>query len=264
MAVGSYYEARGSLPLIETLAKGKSSAVEPPLPPDGASYREYNLTSVACGAVRSCVATGAYFDQSGDAEAVIETLSNGEWSATEAQLPSGALAHPGVEYGPSLSAVSCGATGSCSAVGWYYSSEDKQFGLVERRSGGKWSAAKAALPAGDTSPATLSSVSCREPSLCVAIGTAAAGGLNNESDETLSGKTLGASNLPLPSDLPAWEGALDSLSCATAHWCTAVGNFIATLSDGRWSAARSKRRFCPTPLPTTLVSWCMGLWHTDC
>jgi len=143
--------------LVGTGVAGTASAAAPtytlaataaPLPENAASMEGVSLQSdPACPAVGSCVAVGSYEDTGGDNRGLIETLSDGTWSAIQAPLPTNA------EYGVALDAVVCPSVGFCVAVGSYQSDEtgpdgsDSYEGLIETLSGGTWTAAEAPVPA---------------------------------------------------------------------------------------------------------------------
>jgi hypothetical protein len=118
VAVGGYgvLEPGQEQGLTETLSNGAWTPAAAPLPA-GASNNDMMLQSVACPAAGQCVAAGAYDLAEAGAVAgtrpLIETLSNGSWSATGPSLPPGALsfAH--------LAGVACPATGACVATGMY-------------------------------------------------------------------------------------------------------------------------------------------------
>lgn len=89
--------------------------------------------AVACPTATTCYAVGQYLDTAGNSEPVIETLSNGIWSSTEAPLP--ANPPPATDGGPNLPdaflmSVSCVSVTSCVAVGQYRDSSGNIQGLI--------------------------------------------------------------------------------------------------------------------------------------
>jgi hypothetical protein len=94
---------------------------------------------------------------------LIETLDNGAWTATEPAAPPGGTRLL-------LSSVSCGAAGSCVAVG--------EFGnLIETLANGTWTAINGPQPA-DANPAppsgqgvNFNSVACASAGSCVIAGS---------------------------------------------------------------------------------------------
>ena len=65
------------------------------------------------------MATGWYTDQNGDTQALIDTLSDGTWTAQRAPLPAGAIpSKPSSSNLPAtLFLVKCPAVGTCVATG---------------------------------------------------------------------------------------------------------------------------------------------------
>ena len=114
--VGSYKDAAGNQHgLIETLANGVWSATTASVvglyPPASSAL---SLADVSCPTVGSCVAVGSYRSSGpppstfGPAMGLVETLSNGEWTATTINPPGGD------SY---LGTVACPAMGSCVSGG---------------------------------------------------------------------------------------------------------------------------------------------------
>ncbi len=95
------------------------------------------VSSIACTAVQSCVAVGAYdYNNSGGQHGFIATESKGHWArAAQVTLPANAATHGSVA---TLAAVACVGAGSCLAVGGYL---DKAGGfelMVVPESNGHW------------------------------------------------------------------------------------------------------------------------------
>lgn len=189
--------------------------------------RFLQLRSVACGSVSSCVAVGDYTDSSGVDEGLLATLSGSTWKAATAPLP------PGGSSGGSLDSVACGSASSCVAVGAYSGG-----GLLETLSGTTWTPTVAPLPAtAAASPsAILFSVSCASASSCAAVGqyTDTSGNIEGLL-EILSGTTWTSDSAPAPAGGPS--GSLESVACASATSCTAVGGrLLVTRSGTTWTA----------------------------
>jgi len=224
--------------------------MEAPLPPnvDQTSPRVY-MPSVTCWAAGSCVAVGEYFDDSGNTEGFIETLSDGAWSTSEAPLPSGS------NQGGLLS-VACPAPGDCVAVGWYQV-PNNTVGLIDTLSNGTWTALPAPVPSGDLGT-NLVQISCASVTFCGAIATADVdptdlGGYF----EVLSGGVWTSYVPPVPSGLnpvgcPTQIGEVclvspRSLACPANGFCIAasglidpgIGAVIETFSNGSWNAVNA-------------------------
>ena len=110
-AVGFYDYGIGGL--IASLAGGSWTSEEAPLPSGNSGG---SLVRVVCAAVGSCIAVGILDIQPSSPIGLIETLSGGTWTPTEAELPaSSAGPYAGA---PEYSSVSCASTTSCVAVGY--------------------------------------------------------------------------------------------------------------------------------------------------
>ena len=252
VAIGIYEKQAGSLKadalVIETLNGGTWTATEAPLPAGATSP---GLDSISCASATSCVAVGEYTDSSNDQEPLIDTLSNGTWTAAEAPMPAGGSS-------PSLSAVSCASAGSCVAVGTYTDRTGQPQGMIGTLANGTWTAATAPLPANadNASPPsmTLASVACPAPGSCTGTGSyTTSEGTWQGVLEDLSGGTWTATSAPLPSDAASPANAQFSwVACRSAQSCLAAGGYaetggsqsgvIDTLSGGTWTTASA-----PTP-----------------
>ena len=178
-AVGSYLDVNGltqGLRLTET--GGSWTQKKEVIHPQGVSVStnpHINLTFVSCATATNCLVGGTYTDSSGYPQGLLETEINGLWSTTGAMasLPSGAAAEPHV----AITSGSCGAAGTCVAVGTYLNGSNEQEGLLLTGTdgGGTWTftASAAGLPGGAAaSPSvSLNSVSCPAAGACVAVGS---------------------------------------------------------------------------------------------
>ncbi len=203
-----------------------SQAVDLSLPPN-ASTTGFIAKSpaVSCPASGTCDAVSEYEDSSGDGQAMAVNESGGVWGgATQITMLPPNAATTGLFS--SLESVSCPASGSCIAVGWYIDSSAKEQMMAVTEAGGAWNqAAEIALPANAaTNPnAHLVSVSCPIVGSCIAIGSYA------DSSEKLQAMAAtesggvwgGASEIPMPAGATFWE--LSSVSCSALESCVAVG-----------------------------------------
>ena len=250
VAVGHYTsQAPGSVPLAESLSDGTWTATAVPTaglnPPAG--NLGARLTKVSCPAAGSCVALGSYDIASVGTQTVIETLSGGSWAAATAPAP-------GPTNDVVLQALSCPAAGSCAAAGYYRDTSGGYHGLAETLSGGTWTAT--AVPVSGLNPAAAAQVVLHQVA-CPVTGSCAATGSYVDSSghrqgliATLSDGTWTASTVPTAGLSPAPAANpllyLNSLSCAAAGSCAAVGYYldpsgredglIVTLADAMWSA----------------------------
>jgi hypothetical protein len=263
LTVGNLLNDQSFTPEVATLSDGTWTASGLPLPGDAARSKENaSLQSVECPAQGTCVATGYFTDQSGDSQALIETLSDGRWTATRAPLPAGAVPAQGSAAPTTyFLGVACPAVGSCVAVGAYTKRNGTAAAFADTLSGRTWTAAALPLPADATASgqsAGLYGISCPAPGSCVAVGHyITRGDQARYLSETLSGSTWTAAATPLPAGAaPAqkWnpqqtsldDTSLEAVACRAAGSCVALGSYTAaseviegaidTLSGGNWTA----------------------------
>jgi hypothetical protein len=189
---------------------------------------------------------GSYVDSSGNTEGLLLTEAAGTWLAgVEAVLPADAAA---THQYASVVDISCPSAGNCGAVGSYVDNSGKAEVLLLTETAGTWSAGqKAVLPAnfdpdqqvlnGAFNAPGLSSVSCGSAGNCVAVGSYPA---HPDSGFDIQGLLLTETGgiwsagvevaLPANADTPeqGQDVELDSVSCASAGNCTAVGSYGAT------------------------------------
>jgi hypothetical protein len=146
---------------------------------------------------------------------------------------------------PQLYSVSCGAAGSCVAVGSYLDKNSVTQPLIETYFAGSWHASKAPVPTTNpiSSPGgVLRKVSCTSGGLCAAWGTFNGG---SEYFATVAGGTGGtggtwhAQGVPTPADAHfADSGGVTSLACEPSGSCYAVGSYFRSypsLSYSTWA-----------------------------
>ena len=186
----------------------------------------------------------------------------GSWSAVDVSLPAGGS-------NGFLSGVSCPSASQCVANGEYSASSGSQ-SLLLTRSGQSWTAASGPLPSNGEEAETngalnwptgglgSEAVSCPSLSSCVAAGGYVVG---NESTgrvgpaamvQTWLGGSWTAAEANMP---PGFNAAtttsvqISAMSCATASFCVAVGEYIDQAgtsghgllliwSNGSWTAAQ--------------------------
>lgn len=208
------------------------AGVEAALPANAAVTRGGGsvIESVSCPSAGNCGAVGEYNDSSGNTEGLLLTETAGKWATgVEAVLPANAGASAAIP-GAFVRQVSCASAGNCSAVGTYVDSSGNQEGLLLTEKAGSWSAAvEAALPTNAVSSNQFvqwGGLSCASAGNCTAVGQYTVGGaadfgglLVTETDGSWSAGVEAAPPVP---DSGAW---LDSVSCASAGNCTAVGAY---------------------------------------
>ncbi len=226
---------------LDMLSGGTWSSVEAPMPSDAATDPDPQFYDMDCATSGSCVTVGEYKNSSGREEGLIETLSGGVWTATEAPTPSDA--EPAATADTWLKSASCPAPGSCEAVGFYANTASHTVGLIETLSGGQWTATPApqVSDADTNNGVDLEGISCPAVGSCEADGLYAtnAGGRGLEL-LSLSGGTWTPSVAALPSDAatgssqivdvnPDINGFGQSLSCVGTV-CDLAGEYATTTS----------------------------------
>ena len=236
-AVGGYSDSAGNLHGLLVGDSGGSwgTAIKVTLPANAASNPRVSLGSVSCASAGECSAVGSYRDSAGAFHGLLVDESGGSWgTAIELTLPANAASNPGVGLG----SVSCASAGECSAVG-SYSSSGGQRGLAVGESGGSWGTATvtdAPANAGAPSGGVVNSVSCASAGDCSAVGSyhdgegAPQGLLVGES----GGSWRNPTELTLPANAASNQNAgLESVSCASAGECSAVGTYLDSASDNQ-------------------------------
>ncbi len=248
-----------------------------PAPTPQAPNGQYD--AVSCGSATRCEAIGLYYAPTGTTGLIAAgTTGGGTWSAQTlpaiggtSPIPDGiscfstgsasigcvAIVRPsgGTEVGLAFNGtswskmassppVSGGAVLSCTAANACMVISGAS---AERWNGSTWSAAGAvSSPSGLVS---VDAVTCTGPSACIAVGYAEATG------RFYAAKWNGLTTWA-PTQLPVPAGALgayfDSVACATASTCTAVGNYqdhrgrTLTIADGM-SGSTWKVQATPNP-----------------
>jgi len=151
VAPGQYRDAQGQTrALIDTLSGGTWTASPAPLPADAATTGQVaGLWAVSCAASGTCVAAGHYIQRGGQPRFLTETLAGGAWTAAALSLPADAAAdQKWSQYqSTTIGGLACEPDGSCVATAGYVTKESTLAPLIETLSGGRWTAAKAPLPA---------------------------------------------------------------------------------------------------------------------
>jgi hypothetical protein len=213
------------------------------------------VTSISCTSNGNCAAGGAYTDVSGYVQGFVVNETSGTWgNASEVVDPSAV----GSANASGVASLSCGANGSCSAVGLDVATGGVPVGFALSETNGTWSAATevsmtSTLGAGGSG---LNAVSCSSPGNCGAEGigvysdASVHGGFAYvpfEVDE--SNGTWGSPN-QFPGLSPLNVGLIataDAISCTSPGNCSAGGNYtdglansqawVANETKGTWSAA---------------------------
>ena len=167
-AAGQYNDTRGvTQGLLAHVVGGTVTTIRAPQPTNhdttvasegvnmGAGFPNY----ISCTFTGTCIAVGSYNDTNVVAQGLIESISNGAPTATEAPLPAGSGS-----TGAILGGASCLSGSACTAVGSFQTAGGVE-PIIEQLSGTSWSATQPPLPAGDT-VAQLNTVSCSSRGAC--------------------------------------------------------------------------------------------------
>ena len=243
----------GAIPAHASL--GAATIMDSPNPPEG---RYFQLSAVSCTTTTSCSAVGTYQTIRGINRTLAMRMNGQGWSLES--TPNTASN----EYNR-LEGVDCVDETFCMAVG--NSSPDYYRSILTMvRDGSTWSI----VPGPATSPtssASLTSVSCVSNSMCVAVGTLETG-VSAKTPLILRWDGSSWSHMPAPSLPSDRYNILNSVSCISATFCTAVGKHRKNLNIGQevgtlvitWNGSSWSN--VNAPLNTTL-DW-VNLASIDC
>lgn len=207
-----------------------------PLPGDaaGGTAQSDPIYQVACPGPGSCVAVGAYKDDSAshNNQALIETQVAGVWSAGSIPDPSLPNAGGSVAPVPYLTTVACTSVANCVAADAYDDDNSDEQGLIATESGGGWVPSE--VPLGGVGPvaanpsAELYDVTCPAALACVGVGVYNAA--NGYTQGMIATQSAGGwSTIEVP-QAPGWTDqsspSLSDLECADAGDCAAVGSYV--------------------------------------
>jgi len=234
-AVGDYEDGSSSptegLLLTET-AGSWGTGVEAVLPANAATPNEgASVVSISCASAGNCSAAGFYFDSSHVERGLLLTETEGTWGAgVEAPPPANAAAAPWV----SLDSVSCASAGNCGVVGSYVDSSGDGRGLLLTETGGSWATGVEAQPANAIGSSQTSWVSCPSAGNCSAILgdyllTQTTGSWATGVETVLPANACPVG--PGPGQCDGTFGGANSISCASAGNCVAVGDYTDSFGD---------------------------------
>jgi hypothetical protein len=243
VAVGTYDDTSGNgQGFVDTVSGGTSASLELPAPSDAAADPQIDLTGISCPASGSCVAVGSYAGASANIEGLVETLSQGTWTAADVPFPADTT-----NLSAELTSVSCADVADCVAVGGTLDlTSGMEQALVETLSNGTWIPSVPTIPgkASGRQESALSGVSCPSVDSCQAVGAYSQGRSAQGLLETLADGSWTPTSVPAPGDAPKAFSDLDAVSCAEVTSCVAVGSYIDsgglhglidTLRDGSWT-----------------------------
>jgi hypothetical protein len=140
--------------MLETLSAGVWSVVSTPVPTGaGTGSNQFaEADSIDCPVSGSCVSVGQYRDDQGREWGLINTLSGGTWTSTQAPEPPSADTNAADGPVSELGQVSCSWPGQCVAVGQAQASGFTEIAMIDTLSNGAWSSIAAPLPSDASSP----------------------------------------------------------------------------------------------------------------
>jgi hypothetical protein len=237
-AVGTYVDGNGDQQAMMLTESGGTwdASIEAALPSDAATSPDGTPIAVDCVAVGDCTTVGYFQDSHTDSLGVMLSESGGVWSAgVQATLPTNAA--PATSYNAQtnvLSALDCPDATDCTAGGSYTDADGNTQALLVAETDGVWGTGQeVALPSNAETTATDQTAAIDSIS-CPAVGDCVAGGdytdTAQNSDSLLVTETAGVwsagSQVSLPTNAgQAQYSAVDSVSCASAGNCTAIGTY---------------------------------------
>lgn len=227
--------------------------------------RASQLLGLSCLSASQCTAVGWYENTSAVDVTLAESWNGKSWSLQTTPTVSGATLSE-------LTAVSCTATTSCLAVG-YYEKSGTTATFAELWNGSSWTGETTPNPSG-AKLTQLHGVACVSSTSCTAVGNYTnSANVEETLAESWTDKTWAIESTPaLPG---AQASAFGGISCASSTACTAVGDEATdgtekTLAE-RWSgkswaaqttpgvsgsiAAVLTAVSCPTTTSCTSVGW---------
>ncbi|MGA2295268.1 MAG: hypothetical protein ABSG24_08620 [Acidimicrobiales bacterium] len=191
------------------------------------------LNQVACAGAGNCSAVGSYIDSNGATHGLVVNESATRWAPGQSLLlPGNASPYPDA----SLSAVTCVAPGTCSAIGNYENTSGVGEGLVVSQSSHVWRRATAmVMPTGArTNPDVFfygfNAISCSSATNCSAGGqyTDSTNHYQGFLVSEVNGVWQGAVELKLPTDgtQVGKNGGVVALSCRSSGDCSAGAAYL--------------------------------------
>lgn len=222
-----------TIPFIDTLSDGTWTSIDAPVPADAVPDGPYDgPTSVSCPAAGSCVAVGRYHYDASDLAGLIDTLSQGNWTAQAAPSPPADQ-----ELGLDLDSVACPAVGWCESIGEDGTAAGPGDGVIESLADGSWTVTEAPVPEGPPrATAALLSLACPAEGSCEIVGAF------NPTGGAIAEDLTDGTWTPTTIDV----NELSAVTCPAVESCMAVGAtgpevgeaylpVVAGLADGTWT-----------------------------
>jgi hypothetical protein len=195
------------------------------------------VLSISCPSAGNCAIGGDYFDGSGHRQAYVGSERNGDWEAS-LEVPGTPALNGGGNA--QVASVSCASAGNCAAGGYYYGGGGNREAFVVSEKNATWSNAKEVAGALNTDGfAEVNAISCPTAGNCGVGGLYDAkthGGLTesfvvSEKNGAWSSAQEVAGKLNVGGD-----GAVSSVSCRSAGYCTAGGYYLTGFHNGKYQA----------------------------
>jgi hypothetical protein len=168
IATGQYRDSSGGTQgVIDTLTGGTWKAAVAPLPVGAAVTNQLAaIWAISCPAPGTCLAGGHYDYRGGQPRYLIDTLSNGRWTASTRPLPADAAANQewSEKQSTSVDGIGCRSASYCVMPVSYVGGGGAVITKIEVLSSGTWTVSGEPLPtnalAGSKQDAYLELVSC--------------------------------------------------------------------------------------------------------
>ena len=191
------------------------------------------LVGVSCASARTCIAVGYGTATTGESTTLAERWDGSRWRIQRSPVPAGTVS-------AGLSGVSCPSPRTCTAVGQFFNSGQRELPLAERWDGTRWRIQPVPSPAGARRGAELSAVSCPSADRCFAVGQYFTKSGSVALGETWKGGRWTVQ--PLPGAVT--NTYLLGVTCVTPRACVAVGSYGTEIWNG------TSWRFVPMATPT--------------
>jgi hypothetical protein len=160
--------------------------------------------------------------------------------------------------GGQLKSVSCSAADACTAVGSDIGASGLPVTLAERWNGKSWQVQSTPNPP-DTvpiGPPELSGVSCPAANFCEAVGTYGVTNVGVAMAEGWNGHAWTWQTFPVP--VGSTSAALFQVSCTSARFCEAIGNYSNGFGEelafmATWNGTAWRVQSTPAPAGATIV-----------
>ncbi len=200
-----------------TATSGGSWSITPT--PNAATPESNALNGISCVSASFCVAVGRYYNGTANQNLVL-TWNGSSWSLDSATSLSTSASQNNL-----LNAVSCVSASYCVATGEYFTGTAYQ-NLVLTWNGSSWSLDSAAsLSSSSSQDNFLDGISCVSFSFCVAVGNYYNGTEYQNLVLTWNGSSWSLDSAASLSTSASQHNNLQSVSCPTASFCVADGNY---------------------------------------